>query len=575
MGYTDRPWLGRYGDRPPHLDPPFGTMLEAFADAVERSPDTVAVRYFDGALTLAGLDRRSDALAVALAEHGFRPGDRLALYLQNDPAFVVGLLAAWKAGGIAVAVNPMNKARELELLLTDSGAGALLCLDELYRDVAAGVVGSGRTAVRTVVRASACDDQTRDDPRVLAEPGADPGADLAGAPGRPGLHGWTEAAGEPLRLAELQLQYDGECPDPPDLRPHDVAVLTYTSGTTGRPKGAMNTHAAMVFNSCTYREWMGLTEQDRVLGLAPLFHITGLVGHVGIALLLPCPLVLTHRFHPAVMLDAIREHRPTFTIGAVTAFTALLAASPDPRADFAPLRVLYSGGAPIAPALAEGVQARTGLYLHNIYGLTETTSPSHAVPLGARAPVDPASGALSVGVPVFDTVVRILDDDGAEVPVGQAGEIAISGPQVVPGYWNLPEETAAGMPDGELLTGDIGFMDDDGWFYVVDRKKDMINAAGYKVWPREVEDVLYRHPAVLEAAVVGVPDEYRGETVKAFVSLRPGMTATPDELIEHAREQLAAYKYPRVVELVDELPKTTTGKILRRALRGRPDTGRG
>jgi long-chain acyl-CoA synthetase len=563
MRYSDRPWLARYG-RPLHREPGPGTMLDAFRDAVERRPDDVALHYFDGALTLAVLDRRSDALAVALAEHGFRPGDRLALYLQNDPAFVVGLLAAWKAGGIAVAVNPMNRARELELLLADSGAAALLCLDELYRDVAVEVVGSGRTLVRTVILASGFDDQTRDDPRVLAPVAgpADPTQPL-------GQVGGTAVAGEPLRLAELQVQYDGEQPDPPDLRPQDVAVLTYTSGTTGRPKGAMNTHRAMVFNSATYRDWMGLTEQDAVLGLAPLFHITGLVGHVGVALLLPCPLVLSHRFHPEVMLEAIREHRPTFTIGAVTAFTALLAASPDPRADLAPLRVVYSGGAPIAPALAEGFAERTGLTLHNIYGLTETTSPSHAVPLGARAPIDPTSGALSVGVPVFETTARILDDDGAEVPVGQVGEIAISGPQVVPGYWNLPQETAAGMPGGELRTGDVGFMDPDGWFYVVDRKKDMINAAGYKVWPREVEDVLYRHPAVLEAAVVGVPDEYRGETVKAYVTLRPGMTASPEELVGYAREQLAAYKYPRVVELVEALPKTSTGKILRRELRDR------
>jgi long-chain acyl-CoA synthetase len=184
--------------------------------------------------------------------------------------------------------------------------------------------------------------------------------------------------------------------------------------------------------------------------------------------------------------------------------------------------------------------------------------------------VDPNSGALSVGVPIYNTVVRILGEDGEELPPGEVGEIATSGPQVVPGYWNKPEATAESLPGGELRTGDVGFMDEQGWFYLVDRKKDMINAAGYKVWPREVEDVLYGHPAVREAAVVGVPDPYRGETVKAFVSLKPGTSATPEEIVAFARERMAAYKYPRSVEVVDELPKTTTGKILRRELRDKP-----
>ena len=215
--------------------------------------------------------------------------------------------------------------------------------------------------------------------------------------------------------------------------------------------------------------------------------------------------------------------------------------------------------------MVEAFEARFGVYIHNIYGLTETTSPSHGVPFGTRAPVDPGTGALSVGKPVFETDSRIVDEAGEEVPAGELGEIAIAGPQVVPGYWNGVEEV--GTP---FRTGDVGFVDDDGWFYVVDRKKDQINAAGYKVWPREVEDVLYEHPAVSEVAVVGVPDEYRGETVKAFVVASEPVT--PDDLIAFARGRLAAYKRPRAVELVDELPKTATGKILRRALRDSPST---
>jgi long-chain acyl-CoA synthetase len=547
--YTDRPWLSLYPEgQPADITPEHATVLEVFEASLAAAPDAVAIRYFDGVLTFADLDAASDALAVGLAEAGFAPGDRMGLYVQNDPAFVIGLLGAWKAGGAAVAINPMNKARELTYLLTDSGATALLCLEELYTSVARDVLPG--TQVRTVVTCSALDRQSRDDPRVLGDVERD----------RP------EGT---LDLEELVATHAGREPAPASLTGDDVAILTYTSGTTGVPKGAMNTHANMVFNACAYRDWMRLTPDDSVLGVAPLFHITGLVGHVAVALLVPCPLVLAHRFHPEVVLEAIREHRPTFTVGSITVFIALSVGPGVGREDFASLRTIYSGGAPIAPAVTDSFEEKTGRYIHNIYGLTETNSPSHAVPLGRRAPVDPNSGALSVGVPVYNTVVRILGEDGAELPPGEVGEIVTSGPQVVPGYWGKPEATAESLPGGELRTGDVGFMDEQGWFYLVDRKKDMINAAGYKVWPREVEDVLYGHPAVREAAVVGVPDEYRGESVKAFVSLKPGSSVTPEEVIAFARERMAAYKYPRTVEIVEELPKTTTGKILRRELRDR------
>ena len=265
--------------------------------------------------------------------------------------------------------------------------------------------------------------------------------------------------------------------------------------------------------------------------------------------------MLDHRFDAARALELIERHRVTFTTGAITVFIALMDAPEAGERDTSSLRTIVSGGAPIAPATVEAFEERFGTYIHNIYGLTETTSPSHCVPMGTRAPVDPTSGALSVGVPIYGTVVRVVGEDGRDLPAGEVGEIVTSGPQVVPGYWGRPEESERAIPGGALHTGDVGFMDADGWFYVVDRKKDQINAAGYKVWPREVEDVLYGHPAVREAAVVGVPDAYRGETVKAFVSLRPGARVDADELIAFCRERMAAYKYPRVVELVDELPE--------------------
>jgi long-chain acyl-CoA synthetase len=547
--YTERPWLHLYArGLPADITPDYPTMLDMFDASVTRAPDSAAIKYFDGVLTMAGLDARSDALAVALADSGFAAGDRLAVYVQNNPAFVVALLAAWKAGGAAVVINPMNKGRELKYLLADSGARALLCLDDLYSSVAKEVIATGETAVETVITCSPLDEQSRHDERLFA------GVRRLRPEGT-------------LDLQEIFSRGEGREPVPVDPGPDDVAVLCYTSGTTGVPKGAMCTHGNMVFNAQTYRDWMGFTAEDSVLGVAPLFHITGLIGHVGVALLAGCPLVINHRFEPGVVIDAIREHQPTFTIGSITVFINLSGLEAVARDDWSSFRMIYSGGAPIAPAITDQFMDQTGLYIHNIYGLTETNSPSHAVPLGQRAPVDPNTGALSVGVPVFNTVVRILDEAGKEVPVGQIGEIATSGPQVVPGYWNKPEATAESLPGGELRTGDVGFMDADGWFYLVDRKKDMINAAGYKVWPREVEDVLYGHPAVREAAVIGVPDQYRGETVKAFVSLKPGATVTEEELIAFCKQQMAAYKYPRSIDFVEDLPKTTTGKILRRELR--------
>jgi long-chain acyl-CoA synthetase len=373
--------------------------------------------------------------------------------------------------------------------------------------------------------------------------------------------------GPTLDLVELTREHAGQTPPDPGLGLDDIAFLTYTSGTTGPPKGAMNTHRNMVFNAQTYRDWISLGEDDVVLGVAPLFHITGLVGHMALAMLTGMPMVLSYRFDPDVALELIERHGVTFTVGSITVFIALMNAGTAGERDTSSFRKLVSGGAPIAPSTVEAFERQFGAYIHNIYGLTETTSPSHCVPIGTRAPVDETSGALSVGVPVYSTVVRVVGEDGEEVAAGELGEFVTSGPQVVAGYWEKPEETASGIPGGALRTGDVGFMDADGWFYLVDRKKDQINAAGYKVWPREVEDVLYGHPAVREAAVVGVPDEYRGETVKAFVSLKGGESADADELIAFCKERMAAYKYPRQIEFVDELPKTASGKILRRELR--------
>ena len=547
--YDERPWLARYdAGQPSDIEVEFASALAMFSACAQRDPEAPIIRYFDGVLTRRELDELSGAFAAALAEAGFSAGERVALFLQNVPQFIIAMLGTWKAGGIAVAVNPMNKDRELDLILRDSGAVVLVCLEDLYSGVARQVIGG--TDVRLVITTSALDHQSGGDERILG-----------------GIK--RLSCDDTQDLTELTRRFRGRQPPALAPAPDDVAFLTYTSGTTGPPKGAMTTHRNVVFNAQTYRDWIGIGPDDVILGVAPLFHITGSIGHVALSLLTGAPLILMYRLDPAVALETIRDAKVTFTVGSITVFIALMNAPNASREALATLTKIYSGGAPIPPSTITAFQDTFGQYIHNIYGLTETTSPSHAVPLGGTAPVDEASGALSVGVPVYSTIVRIVGDDGQDLPAGEIGELVTEGPQVVPGYWHKPEETAKALPGGALHTGDVGYMDRDGWFYIVDRKKDQINVSGYKVWPREVEDVLYEHEAVREAAVIGVPDSYRGETVKAYVSLKAGRTATPEELMAHCRQKLAAYKYPRQLEILSEIPKTVTGKILRRELRGR------
>jgi len=329
----------------------------------------------------------------------------------------------------------------------------------------------------------------------------------------------------------------------------------------------LNTHRNVVFATTVYERWIGLTAEDTILGLAPLFHVTGLVGHVTLSMLTGSPLVLFYRFDAEEACRLAEMHHATFTVSSVTAFIALLNSGAMSRFELASLTKVYTGGAPTPPGVLADWHHRTGTRIQPMYGLTEATSPTHMTPHGAVPPVDPRTGVISIGVPVFNTEVRVVTERGTDAAPGEIGELVIAGPQIIPRYWRRPKETAVSLRNRELRTGDVGFMDEAGWFYLVDRAKDMIIASGFKVWPREVEEVLYLHPAVREAAVVGIPDPYRGETIKAVVSLKPGQMATSDEIAQFVRTQLAAYKYPRIVEIVDDLPKTATGKIMRRMLK--------
>ncbi len=547
MSSADKPWLALYDEgKPAEVEFEYSNALDMFKASVQRAPDSPLIHYLDSTLTVAEVDRISDALAVALLDNGVGAGDRVAIYLQNIPQFVIGMVGIWKAGAVMVSINPMYREREVTGLLNDSAAVATICLESLYGEVISKLKDA--TSLRLVITTSELDYQETPHPRLFAEVTRQ-------------RHEGT------LDFVELVRQHDGQQPPPVELGLDDVAFMTYTSGTTGPSKGAMNTHRNVVFTSQAYRDWIEITADDVVLGVAPLFHITGLIGHMTLCLLTPAPLVLGYRFDASVVLDLIERYRVTFSIGSITVFVALMNEPSVKDRDVSSLTKVYTGGQAVPPTVVEEFERVVGPYIHVAYGLTESTSPSHFVPLRRRSPVDPESGALAVGVPIFNTTATILDENDKEVKPGVVGEICLAGPQIVPGYWEKPEETAHAFRDGWFHTGDVGIMDAEGWFYVVDRKKDMINASGFKVWPREVEDVLYTHPAVREAAVVGVPDQYRGETVMAFVCLKAGQSATAEELQAHCKAQMAAYKYPRTIQFIDELPKTVSGKILRRELR--------
>ena len=518
---SDQPWLSQYSNHvPSELPIPELSMIDIFEQTVAAKPDAAAIYYFDETISFRELDQRAGQFAALLAAWGIGHGDRVAISAQNDPEFLVVQYGAWKRGAIVVPLSPMFKAKEIAYQLADSGAKVYVAEDRIV------------------------DHELGD------------------------AHG----VGHVLRLSEFGqaiAEFRGDVAHRLPVVPADIAYLVYTSGTTGPPKGAVGLHRHIAYNANTFRTWLSIGDGDVILGIAPLFHITGVVAQMALSALAGVPLILYHRFDGAETLRLIDKWKATTAVAAITAYIALLKEPHLGKLDS--FTKCCTGGAPVSPAVVEEFEQRFGVRIHNTYGLTESNSPSHLTPLGRRGPVDAASGALAIGLPIPGCQARIVDleDPSKILAVGEAGEIALRGPFLFDGYWNKPEATESAFHDSWFLTGDVAVMDSDGWFYIVDRKKDMIVASGFKVWPRDVEDVLYQHPAVREAAVVGVPDPYRGETVKAVVALRGEFQdkVTAAEIIEFCRQRMASYKYPRIVEFVAEIPKTASGKFLRRALR--------
>jgi long-chain acyl-CoA synthetase len=549
--YESSIWLKHYPQGlPAILEVPDFTGLDLWERTAAQGAGRPALYYFDATFTYGWIDDQAAALAVGLANLGVSKGDRVVLQLQNIPQYLISLYAIWKLGAIAVTLNPMNKAREMAFYTQDSRAKVIITMEACYPEVTPLL---GTTPLEHILTTSELDLFEKRQPLPAA------------------LRQSTKATPKgSLDLLEFISRYSGQRPATVGLSHRDPAYLTYTSGTTGPPKGAINTHANIVFSACVYRVACDLKEDDVVIGVAPFFHVTGGIGHLAVASLVGIPVMAFFRLDPGELLRLVEKWGASMMIAPLTVYVALLNHPEFKKRDLSSIRALLSGGAPVPEAFVNRFEDASGHYIHNWYGLTETTSPAIITPIGARAPVDKDSGALSIGVPVPSSLAQIVDvSTGQPVKPGEIGELLVKGPMVVPGYWERPEETANAIRDGWLCTGDVAKMDEEGWFYLVDRKKDLINVSGYKVWPRDVEDVLYQHPAVKEACVVGVPDPYRGETVKAYVNLVDGIVPRPQpqELMEFCRQRMAAYKYPRELEIVSELPKTLSGKILRRELR--------
>lgn len=552
MTLAGRPWLSSYPDGVPHtLSYPEVPVYALLDEAAQRHGAAAATHFYGARLTWAQVRHQADAFAAALASLGVQKGDRVAIMLPNIPQTVIAYFGALKAGAVVAFCNPLYTERELAHQLNDSGAGVIVALDRLAPRIRA---VQGGTSIRRLILTGLTDYMPLA-LRVMA-PFVKP--DLVGkVPREPDVYAFRE----------LIRRHDGAEPPAVAIDPvRDLALLQYTGGTTGLSKGAMLTHRNLVANVWQLRAWMQTAEEgsERILAVMPFFHVYGLTVCLNMAALLAAMLLLVPRFDVKQVLKLVHRERPTLFPGAPTMYVAINQYPGISRYRLDSIRACISGAAPLPVEVQTTFEALTGGTLVEGYGLTEASPVTHCNPLaGRRVPG-------SIGLPLPDTEVKIVDLEtrAEELPPGEVGELCIRGPQVMAGYWNRPEETDQVLRDGWLHTGDVAWMDEAGYTYLVDRIKDVIIAGGYNIYPREVEEVLYEHPAVLEAAVVGVPDEYRGQSVKAFVVPKPGEVVTADEIIGFCRERLAKYKVPREVEFRPELPKSLAGKVLRRELRG-------
>lgn len=550
---SNRPWLQLYPKEIPttltYDDKPVHAFLK---ESAEKSPNQVSIHFLGKELTFKEVYESALKFAAYLKELGIEKGDRVAISLPNCPQFVISYFGILLAGGIVVPTNPTYTERELEYQMKDSGSKIIVTMDILFPRA---TKVTPNTDIQHIIVTAISDYLPF--PKNLVYPFMQKK--------QYGIVVKVEHAGNIHLFKEIMKRQVSSEVTESMVNEHDVALLQYTGGTTGLPKGVMLTNKNLVANTKMCQTWLVKNKevQEKILGVIPFFHVYGMTTVLLLSIVDIDTMILLPKFDIETTLKTIQKQKPTIFPGAPTIYIGLINHPNIKKYDLSSIMACLSGSAPLPAEVQEQFEEITGGKLVEGYGLSETSPVTHAnfIWNGPRV-------KGSIGVPWPDTDCTILSLDTGEplFEPNEIGEIAIKGPQVMKGYWNKPEETENTFKNGWLLTGDLGYMDEQGFFYIVERKKDVIIAGGFNIYPREIEEILYEHEAVKEIVIVGIPDSYRGETVKAFVVLKDGHTVTEEELNQFARKSLASYKVPHLYEFRDELPKTTIGKVLRRVL---------
>lgn len=501
----------------------------------QEEPEKIAYHFMGKDTTYAEFDQTVGRFASGLADLGIGEGDNVAFLLGNTPHFLISLYATMRIGATAVPVNPIYSPEEIAFIVNNSDAKAVIALDAL---------------LPLIERADGAFPKV--DTYIIAETNPDTPGKIAAMPEsvRSKVKPFTGIIAGASGQADVQ-----------EADPDGTAIILYTSGTTGHPKGAMLTHRNLYSNARDVADYLGFSPEDRILATLPVFHVFALTVVVNAPLLRGAEVLLAPKFSPADVFRLIREKKATIFAGVPTMYNFMYQYPEGRKEDFETVRLAISGGSSLPVALLHNFEEKFDVRVSEGYGLSE------ASPVTCFNPLDRERVPGSIGTNIVNVVNRVVDEFGEDVPVGEVGELIVRGPNVMKGYYKQPEDTAVALRDGWLYTGDLARQDENGYFYIVDRKKDLVIVGGFNVYPREVEEVLYEHPAVVEAAVVGVPDPNYGEAIRAYVVKKEGAAVTADELKAYCGRKLAKYKIPADIEFLDELPKNTTGKILRRSLK--------
>jgi long-chain acyl-CoA synthetase len=544
------PWARQYDPGVPLTVEPVTTSVPwLLLQAAEHSPQTPALAFFGRSITYGELNTQTASLANALKSMGLAPGERLGIFLPNCPQLVAAYHAALRLGAVAVMLNPLLSAKELAYQLADSGTRRLVLLDHFLPRVEE---IQAQVDLTQLIITSLADSLPWPLNWLYPFKARRDGLATGFKPG-PGRYPWRELLQHPPEAAN------------PLPGPQDLAILQYTGGTTGVPKAAMLTHGNLMVNVAQINAWLPQVRygEERLMGLLPFSHSFGLTACLNWPMSQGATIIVLPRFEINGFLKAMQKYRPTMLPGVPTLFVALINDPRLPKLDLSALWACISGSAPLPREVRDRFESLSGCTMLEGYGLTEAAPVTHFNPIQGRRP------AGSMGLPMPGTLAKVVDQETGtrELPTGEVGELIIQGPQVMQGYWRNPQETAMVLRDGWLFTGDLARMDEDGYFYIVERKKDLIIAGGYKIYPREVEEVLYQHPGVKEVVAFGVPDAYRGETVKAVIVPQDGASLTAADIEAHCRRLLAVYKVPKIIEFRADLPKSQVGKVLRRMLK--------